>query len=189
MYEELPPYKELPPHEDLDPYEELARQLSSVNAVKRDLARILPADCPPASAAVLFVLARDGEMRMSRLAELLAVDLSVTSRHVAHVAERGWIDRLPDPADRRSRILRLSGAGTAKLAEMSASTARHLSERLSDWTQDEVRTLTDLLTRLRAGFGDCRASARPQTPVHPQAPAHSRTLAPPPTPRVPPSST
>ncbi|WP_443078321.1 MarR family transcriptional regulator, partial [Streptomyces sp. SP17KL33] len=39
---------------------------------------------------------RHGEMRMSKLAELLSVDMSVTSRHVAHVAERGWIERLPD---------------------------------------------------------------------------------------------
>lgn len=89
-------------------YEELARQLSAVGAVKRGLARTLPAECPGGSAAVLALLDQHGEMRISRLAELLAVDMSVTSRHVAHVAERGWIERSPDPADKRSRILRLT---------------------------------------------------------------------------------
>jgi hypothetical protein len=74
-------------------YEELARQLSAFGAVKRGLARNLPHECQAGSAAVLTLLHHHGEMRMSRLAELLAIDMSVTSRHVAHLAERGWIDR------------------------------------------------------------------------------------------------
>ncbi|GAA3300959.1 hypothetical protein GCM10020295_43040 [Streptomyces cinereospinus] len=89
-------------------YEELARQFSAFGAVKREMGRALPPDCPSGSAAVLTLLGRHGDMRMSRLAELLSVDMSVTSRHVAHVAERGWIERSPDPADKRSRILRLT---------------------------------------------------------------------------------
>nr|BFD83945.1 MarR family transcriptional regulator [Streptomyces sp. Xyl84]BFD88204.1 MarR family transcriptional regulator [Streptomyces sp. Xyl84] len=139
-------------------YEELARQLSAVGAVKRDLGRILPSDCPAGSAAVLTLLGRHGEMRMSKLAELLAVDLSVTSRHVAHVAARGWIDRLPDPADKRSRILRLTPAGLDRLDDLSRRTTHLLAERLSDWTDDEVGQLIGLMTRLRASFGDCRSA-------------------------------
>jgi hypothetical protein len=38
-------------------YEELARQISAVGAVKRSLARVLPADCPSGSAAVLALSA------------------------------------------------------------------------------------------------------------------------------------
>jgi len=72
-------------------YEELMRQFSAFGAVRRELGRILPSDCPSGSAAVLTLLGRHGAMRMSKLAELLAVDMSVTSRHVAHVADRGWI--------------------------------------------------------------------------------------------------
>lgn len=84
-------------------YEEPARQLGVVGAVKRDLARILPQHCPGSAAAVLTLLGRYGTMRMSRLAELLAVDMPVTSRHVAHVADRGWIDRFAVPRARPFR--------------------------------------------------------------------------------------
>ncbi|MCI3931677.1 MarR family winged helix-turn-helix transcriptional regulator [Streptomyces sp. AN091965] len=140
-------------------YEELARQLSAIGAVKRDLARILPHDCPAGSAAVLTLLSRYGEMRMGRLAELLAVDMSVTSRHVAHVAERGWIDRSPDPADKRTRILRLTPAGERQMEVLSECTTRLLAERLSDWSDDEVGLLTALMARLRDSFGDCRSAA------------------------------
>ncbi|MER6124661.1 MarR family transcriptional regulator [Streptomyces sp. NPDC001795] len=146
-------------------YEELARELSAFGAVKRDMGRILPHDCPGGSAAVLSLLGRNGDMRMSKLAELLAVDMSVTSRHVAHVAERGWIERSPDPADKRSRILRLTPAGRAQLDELSRRTTELLADRLSDWSDDEVGQLIRLMTRLRASFGDCRSGPRLPTPV------------------------
>ncbi|MEU4110095.1 MarR family winged helix-turn-helix transcriptional regulator [Streptomyces sp. NPDC048208] len=147
-------------------FEELARQLSAVGAVKRDIGRILPPDCPAGSAAVLTLLGRHEEMRMSKLAELLAVDMSVTSRHVAHVAARGWIERSPDPADKRSRILRLTPAGHDQLVELSLRTSRLMAERLSDWTDDDVAQLIRLMTRLRASFGDCRSGVpRPAAPV------------------------
>ncbi|MFJ8539152.1 MarR family winged helix-turn-helix transcriptional regulator [Streptomyces sp. NPDC093591] len=140
-------------------YEELVRQFSAFGAVKREIGRTLPSDCSSGSAAVLTLLARHGEMRMSKLAELLAVDMSVTSRHVAHVAERGWIERSPDPADKRSRILRLTPAGEGRVREMSRRTTQLLAERLSDWTDHDVAELTRLMARLRASFDDCRTPA------------------------------
>lgn len=147
-------------------YEELIRQFSAFGAVKREIGRILPSDCPSGSAAVLTLLGRYGDMRMSKLADLLAVDMSVTSRHVAHVAERGWIERSPDPADKRSRIVRLTPEGERKLDEMSRETTRLLSERLADWSDEEVAQLTRLMTRLRASFDDCRdrGALRPPPP-------------------------
>ncbi|MFJ5224082.1 MarR family winged helix-turn-helix transcriptional regulator [Streptomyces sp. NPDC088400] len=137
-------------------YAELARQLSAIGVIKRGLARVLPADCPAGSAAVLTLLDRHGEMRMSRLAELLAVDMSVTSRHVAHVVDRGWVERCPDPADKRSRILRLTPAGRELLDELARRTTDMFAHKLADWTDDEVGQLSTMLDRLRSSFGDCR---------------------------------
>ncbi|GHH69786.1 MarR family transcriptional regulator [Streptomyces sulfonofaciens] len=145
-------------------YEELARQLSAIGAVKRGLARILPPECPTGSAAVLTLLDRHGPMRMSRLAELLSVDMSVTSRHVAHVAQYGWIDRSPDPCDRRSRILRLTADGRAKLAELSETYVRALAGCLADWSDEEVDQFNAYLARLRDGFDDFRSA--PARPTH-----------------------
>ncbi|MER6101219.1 MarR family winged helix-turn-helix transcriptional regulator [Streptomyces sp. NPDC001832] len=136
-------------------YEELARQLSAIGAVKRGLARILPAECPGGSAAVLALLRAHGEMRISRLAELMAVDMSVTSRHVAHVAERGWIERSSDPADKRSRILRLTPAGHDVLNDLNRRTTDMFIHNLSDWSDDDVGQLNTLLARLRDSFA-CR---------------------------------
>ncbi|WP_406726641.1 MarR family transcriptional regulator [Streptomyces sp. GD-15H] len=142
------------------PYEELVRQLSAFSAVKREIRRNMPADCHSGSAAVLTALGRHGDMRMSRLAEILVLDLSVTSRHVAHLAERGWIERSPDPADKRSRILRVTPAGHAQLDELFRRTTQLLADRLDDWADDEIGRLTQLMARLRESFGDCRPTLR-----------------------------
>ncbi|MFJ9244191.1 MarR family winged helix-turn-helix transcriptional regulator [Streptomyces sp. NPDC101776] len=147
-------------------YEELMRQFSAFGAVRRELGRVLPSDCAAGSAAVLILLSRHGAMRISRLAELLAVDMSVTSRHVAHVADRGWIERSADPADKRSRILRLTPSGWAQVDELSRRTAQLLADRLSDWSDEEVGQLIGLMARLRASFDDCRtAPLRPPAPT------------------------
>ncbi|MFJ3672584.1 MarR family winged helix-turn-helix transcriptional regulator [Streptomyces sp. NPDC090106] len=135
-------------------YEELMSRLSAVGAVRRQLDRSLPDGCSSGTALVLALLDRDGDLRIGRLSELLAVDMSVTSRHVAHLAARGWIDRTPDPADRRSRILRLTSEGRTGLAELADRSARLLALRLNDWSDDDVRLLTGLLSRLRASFDD-----------------------------------
>ncbi|MEU5364980.1 MarR family transcriptional regulator [Streptomyces sp. NPDC005925] len=147
-------------------YAELMRQFSAFGAVKRELGRMMPADCPSGSAAVLTLLQLHGDMRMSKLAELLAVDISVTSRHVAHLAERGWIQRSRDPADKRSRILHLTPAGLAQIDELSRRTTEMLARRLSDWNDDDVGHLIRLMSRLRADFDDgrCTPAARPATP-------------------------
>lgn len=156
-------------------YEELVRQFSAFGAVKREMNRIMPADCHSGSAAVLTLLGRHGDMRMSRLAELLSVDISVTSRHAAYLAERGWIERFPDPADKRSRILHLTPAGRTQLDELFRRSTQLLAERLDDWTDDEVGRLTQLMTRLRDSFGDGRANPRPTAPAPAPAPAPAQT--------------
>ncbi|MFB7453150.1 MarR family winged helix-turn-helix transcriptional regulator [Streptomyces sp. NPDC057027] len=140
-------------------YEELARSVSAIGAVKRGLARVLPVECQGGSAAVLALVKHHGDMRMSRLAELMAVDMSVCSRHVAHTVEHGWIERLPDPDDKRSRILRLTEPGHAMLGELDRRVTEAFSRHLSEWSDDDVELLTHLLVRLRESFGDCRAQA------------------------------
>ncbi|MCM2427535.1 MarR family winged helix-turn-helix transcriptional regulator [Streptomyces sp. RKAG337] len=139
---------------------ELARQLRVVVGVGREVGRALPPETPPSTVAVLTVLGRYGEMRMSRLAEYLDIDISVTSRHVAYLAERGWIDRTPDALDKRSRLLRLNPHGEKVLAASSDRAAEVLAAHLSDWSDDDVDLLSGLLDRLRLSFGDCRPGPR-----------------------------
>ena len=150
---------------------ELVRQLSALGAVSRGIGRALPPDCPPASLAVLGNLDRFGEMRLGHLAERLGVDVSVTSRHVAHLAALGWIDRQPEPQDKRSRLLRLTADGERVLGECQQRIARALAVALESWTDDDVGELAAMMARLRESFDGCRP--RSGHPWAHQAPAAS----------------
>ncbi|WP_406861906.1 MarR family winged helix-turn-helix transcriptional regulator [Streptomyces sp. HUAS MG47] len=138
-------------------YENLTRQVSAISAVRRGMARSLPADCPPGTAGVIALVQRHGDLRIGRISELMGVDMSVSSRHVAHAVERGWVERLPDPDDRRSRILRLTAEGSDKLAELDRRLTAMLAQKLADWSDDDIEQLTAMLSRFRDAFGDCRA--------------------------------
>lgn len=129
-------------------YRELMHRLSEVVAVKRGLARNLPPDLPAGSAGVLGLLSQHGEMTISELTDLLAVDISVTSRHVSYVADQGWLERSPNPADGRSRLLRLTDSGRDLLDGFSDHITELLAERLSDWSDDEVHELIRLMAKL-----------------------------------------
>lgn len=133
-------------------YEELARQLTTVGVVRRGIHRVLPSDCPGGATTVLTLLGSHGDMCVGKLAELLACDMSVTRRHVAYVAARGWIERLPDHEDRRSRTLRLTPAGVCRLEVLSRLSIGLLADRLSSWTDEEVGQLIGLMARLHASF-------------------------------------
>jgi DNA-binding MarR family transcriptional regulator len=144
-------------------YQELIHQFSEVGAVRKGLVRNLPPELSAGSAGVLTMLRQHGDMTMSELTELLAVDISVTSRHVAYVADHGWIERSPNPADGRSRILRLTDAGRELLDTASRRVADLVADRLSDWDDSDVQELIRLITKLRDSLGNCRPASQCST--------------------------
>lgn len=146
-------------------YEELQRQLRAVGVVKRTIVRNLPHDCAVGPTAVMSTLRRQGPMRLSRLADLLWLDPSVTSRHASHAVDQGWVERTPDPEDRRSWTLSLTPTGRRKLEQISATTAGLLAERMGDWDDDEIDRLTELMARLHGSFAECPTTARAAVPA------------------------
>lgn len=76
----------------------------------------------------------------------------MTSRHVTHIADRGWIERETDPGDGRCRILRLTPAGRALLAELGSRYTASLERSLRDWSPQDIDVLNTLLARLRSSF-------------------------------------
>jgi len=64
---------------------------------------------------VMGLLSRDGETSMSRIAELLDVSLSNATGLIDRMAERGLVERVRVPDDRRVVLVRLSSEGQAQL--------------------------------------------------------------------------
>ncbi len=67
---------------------------------------------------VLILLARHGEISMSRLADVLGVSLSNATGLIDRLEERGLVDRVRVPDDRRVVLVRVSDQGRVQLAEV-----------------------------------------------------------------------
>src|SRR3954471_16580434 len=69
---------------------------------------------------ILWVLEHHGDLTMSRLAELLDVSLSNATGLVDRMAERGLVDRIRVPNDRRVVLVRASEDGARIRDEIEA---------------------------------------------------------------------
>ena len=86
----------------------------------------------------------------------LAARLLVTKGNVCGVLDRmeavGWIERRPDPDDRRANRLHLTEAGRTKFAEVLPEHHVVLHEMMADLQPEEMKTLGQLLKIVEVGI-------------------------------------
>ncbi|MBC7631480.1 MarR family transcriptional regulator [Aeromicrobium sp.] len=121
---------------------------------RRFRARIDGDGVDPSQAALLYTLRCRGAMRLGDLAEAMQLDASTVSRHVHHLGERGFIDRVADPEDGRARIIELSDAGAASLKASFEQRRAFITAALDEWDDTDREQLRDQLSRLTAALGD-----------------------------------
>jgi DNA-binding MarR family transcriptional regulator len=117
-----------------------------------------------AANALLFPLSL-GPKRSSELAEAVHSDPSTISRHIASLVERGLVERIPDPADRRAAVLAITDQGQSLLVELKQKRCEKAAEALSDWTP---RAMTDTAERLRALNDSLEAYTQGISPMNEQ---------------------
>jgi DNA-binding MarR family transcriptional regulator len=61
----------------------------------------------------------------------------------------GWVDRSPDPEDRRATRVRLTETGRTQFKQMAAEHETWLMEMFGGFGRDSEQALFDLLGRLR----------------------------------------
>lgn len=129
--------------------EEVVAIIRRSRALHREQARTLHPRFDPSAFPLVGVLAQEGAMRLSELAEALWMDKSTASRQVDSVERFGLVERVPDPADARARMIQLTDDGRERMAAMQAEQRRRWESALSGWDPEEVEELTRLLRRLR----------------------------------------
>jgi DNA-binding MarR family transcriptional regulator len=98
---------------------------------------------------ILWVIEHHGELPMSRLAELLDVSLSSATGLVDRMEERGLVERVRVPDDRRVVIVRTSAEGARIRAEIEALKQDRIRSVLARLTADQ-------LMRVLGAIGDLR---------------------------------
>lgn len=96
----------------------------------------------------VFQYLDDAGTRVSVLAERAQVSKQAMAQLVAHLEAHGYVERIPDPADRRAKLVRTTARGRAVFAivrEFVAELDERLAARLG---AAKVRQLRALLSEL-----------------------------------------
>jgi MarR family transcriptional regulator, transcriptional regulator for hemolysin len=84
------------------------------------------------------------------LAKQLGLDRTVMVYLVDDLEKAGLVERLPDPNDRRSRLIRATAAGRTRLAAAQAAISAAEAELLEVLDQDQQKSLRTMLRDLAA---------------------------------------
>ncbi|MHB8574271.1 MAG: MarR family winged helix-turn-helix transcriptional regulator [Dehalococcoidia bacterium] len=86
----------------------------------------------------------------SRLANYLAQESQSLTSLIDRMEQHGWVRRVRDLPDRRSLRLEITPVGEEKLAEAQEEGFKSATAIFACLNQDELRTLANLLDRVRA---------------------------------------
>lgn len=103
----------------------------------------------PAYQALLRIV-EEGPLRLTALAKLVAVDLSVVSRQVKALEDVGFVQRAPDPADARAFLVSATDSGANALALARIKRDEILDEVLGAWPAEDRDAFVRLLSHFNA---------------------------------------
>jgi MarR family transcriptional regulator, transcriptional regulator for hemolysin len=103
---------------------------------------------------ILGYLARYEGINQAGLADLLEIKPMTLVRQIDRMEADGWIERRPDPGDRRARRLVLTEKARPILNRVFELSARIRQEAFANLSEEEGRHLIDLLGRVHAGLSE-----------------------------------
>jgi DNA-binding MarR family transcriptional regulator len=91
----------------------------------------------PTRISVLFTVVRLGPLRVSKLAEIEALNPTMLSRLIAQLGDEGLVRRLPDPDDRRAALVEATAAGKRLRHRIQHEREDVLNVQLGQLTDEE----------------------------------------------------
>jgi DNA-binding MarR family transcriptional regulator len=127
---------------------EARRELAS--ALDADLAERGYPDLRPGHAALFLAVDRRSGSRITDLADQSRLTKQAMMAMVDDLEERGYVRRVPDPADARAKLVRLTAHGRRAAAEcrraiqaLEQRTRRALGDRTYDVLRDALEVLSE----------------------------------------------
>jgi DNA-binding MarR family transcriptional regulator len=104
----------------------------------------------PSQLSALGVIARQGPLRLSELAEVESVNPTMLSRVVAALDEAGLVRRRTDPDDRRAGLLEVTASGRRTHDRLRAERGRVLTAGLERLQSEDLAALEAALPALES---------------------------------------
>lgn len=114
-----------------------------------------------AQCRVLGYLSRNEGINQAGLAELLEIKPMTLVRQIDRMEQDGWIERRPDPADRRARRLVLTEKARPILVRIRELSSEVRNEAFATLSETDGRALIALLDRVHRGMSERLGAAPP----------------------------
>ncbi len=132
----------------------LARTVRFVRALKQRFG--VP---DPASLPLLHRLV-EGPARPTELADALHLDLSVVSRQLTSLAERGLVAKTRDPGDGRAHQVEITDAGRALTVEVERIRTEFLASLVREWDETDIHHFANYVHRLSESLDQYECAGR-----------------------------
>ncbi|WP_129778048.1 MarR family winged helix-turn-helix transcriptional regulator [Peristeroidobacter soli] len=121
-----------------------------------------------AQCKALFNLARNQGISQKRLAEICEIEPMTLVRILDRMEADGWVERRPDPNDRRARTLYVTSGATPILEQIDKLSAQMRAEALAGLNAEQRNQLMGLLEHVYQNLVSTKveplaAAARPAT--------------------------
>lgn len=136
-----------PPAVDVD-LDAVARLRLAVTRVARRVRRHSAADMSPSRLSALTSIQRNGPMHLSRLADREQISRSTLTRLIAGLEDDGLVERIADPADRRSWYVDLTDECRVMLAAANRRADHYIARQLVALDAEDQRLLVAALPAL-----------------------------------------
>lgn len=111
-------------------------------------------DLTRAQCRALAYLSHFGDVNQARLADLLDVAPISAGRLLDRMEEGGWVERVPNPDDRRERTVRMTAKAESALGRARRVGDSVAAEALQGLDADERAQLIALLRRVRINLSN-----------------------------------
>ena len=133
---------------------ELGVLIRRVKRVLAERARMLHPDMQPITFFLLTHLIEKGPVRAADLVGAFGMDKGGVSRQVQHLVDQGFVERRPDPDDRRATLLVATDDAARRVDELQQARRDRFDERLSDWSDEDLARFADQLAAYNAALDD-----------------------------------
>ncbi|MBN9076366.1 MAG: MarR family transcriptional regulator [Rhizobiales bacterium 65-79] len=112
----------------------------------------------PGESRTLAHAARAGVVRQNVLAERIGIEAMTLSTYVDRLEAKGLVERVPDPDDRRAKLVRLTEAASDALGGVNSAAASIRADASASIDPADWATLLGLLRQARDNLAEARAA-------------------------------
>jgi DNA-binding MarR family transcriptional regulator len=125
-------------------------QAALVDEVQRRVHAAGYTDVRPSHDCVFRFLERDGGTRLRALADQSRMTPQSIGEHVDELERLGYVERIPDPSDRRAKLIRPTAKGVAFMGAAGGAVAEVMNEWSEAIGDRPLAQLRKVLTQVRA---------------------------------------